>query len=329
MHGDAVTKPVILSTDDLPKELDSRARFARWHEIYTSSLVGPADITPTPDKPFFAQVKLARTGAIGIAQIDNEIVATSKSTRHIAAAPMDTFGIAYSRGPGPMLYRQRGRELPLDVNEAAFFNFGEPLARQAHGRNGQLGITVPRKALLERVSGAFDLAAQPLDQSSHPLSYLRRYVEFLLGPGDVRGHPELNEHVETTLLDLIVLAIGSQRDEIELARMRGLRSARTVSILEALKTGFTDPQFSSADVARKLGLSPRYINELLQDTNASLAERLLELRLQKARETLSDRRHDQMKISEIALVCGFSDISYFNRCFRRRFGCSPTQYRGG
>ena len=33
-------------------------------------------------------------------------------------------------------------------------------------------------------------------------------------------------------------------------------------------------------------------------------------------------------MSDIALACGFDELSYFNRCFRRRFGASPTQYRG-
>jgi AraC-like DNA-binding protein len=36
-----------------------------------------------------------------------------------------------------------------------------------------------------------------------------------------------------------------------------------------------------------------------------------------------------MKVSDIAYACGFSEISYFNRCFRRRFGAAPSQYRNG
>jgi AraC-like DNA-binding protein len=322
-----LAKQITFTTDTLPSELDDRARFSRWRDIYANTLVGPVDMTPTPDRPFFAHVKIARCGAIGLARIDSEIVATSKNARQIAAAPMDSFGIAFSRGPAAMAYAQRGRELPLGINEAAFFNFAEPLARRAGGRNGQLGITLPRKALLERVRDAFDLVVLPLDSANQALGYLRRYAEFLLGPGDIGDDPALGEHVETTLLDLIVLAIGAQGDE--LARMRGLRAARTLSILEEIKAGILDPKFSSADVARKLGLSPRYVNELLQETSASFAERLLELRLQKVRATLLDRKQDHLKISDIALASGFGDISYFNRCFRRRFGVSPTQYRGG
>jgi AraC-like DNA-binding protein len=44
---------------------------------------------------------------------------------------------------------------------------------------------------------------------------------------------------------------------------------------------------------------------------------------------LADPRNDRLKVSDIALASGFSEVSYFNRCFRRRFGGSPTQYRGG
>ena len=43
---------------------------------------------------------------------------------------------------------------------------------------------------------------------------------------------------------------------------------------------------------------------------------------------LVDRRNDALKVSDIAFACGFNEVSYFNRCFRSRFGASPTQFRG-
>jgi AraC-like DNA-binding protein len=36
-----------------------------------------------------------------------------------------------------------------------------------------------------------------------------------------------------------------------------------------------------------------------------------------------------LRVSDVAYACGFNEISYFNRCFRRRFGASPSQYRNG
>jgi len=34
-------------------------------------------------------------------------------------------------------------------------------------------------------------------------------------------------------------------------------------------------------------------------------------------------------ISAIALKCGLNDISYFNRVFRKRYGCTPSDLRYG
>ena len=71
------------------------------------------------------------------------------------------------------------------------------------------------------------------------------------------------------------------------------------------------------------------MQNLLGETGQSFSERVLELRLQKVRAMLANPRYDSLKISDVAYACGFNEISYFNRCFRRRFGASPTQYRGG
>ena len=54
---------------------------------------------------------------------------------------------------------------------------------------------------------------------------------------------------------------------------------------------------------------------------------MLELRLQRARAMVMDPRNDRLKVGEIASLCGFNEVPYFNRCFRRRFGASPTRYR--
>ena len=34
-----------------------------------------------------------------------------------------------------------------------------------------------------------------------------------------------------------------------------------------------------------------------------------------------------MKVADVAFACGFSDLSYFNRTYRARFGEAPSQTR--
>lgn len=95
----------------------------------------------------------------------------------------------------------------------------------------------------------------------------------------------------------------------------------------SIDTSICNPALSAALLGLQLGLSARYIQDLLATTGIGFSERLLELRLQDARAMLSDSRFHVKRVSDIAFEVGFGDISYFNRSFRRRFGCSPTAAR--
>jgi AraC-like DNA-binding protein len=107
----------------------------------------------------------------------------------------------------------------------------------------------------------------------------------------------------------------------------GLRTARIASVMAQIHDGFANQQFSTRVVAERLGLSVRYVQDLLQSSGLSITDRIMELRLEKARSMLTDDRNCMLKISEVALSCGFNELSYFHRSFRRKFGASPAKFR--
>lgn len=109
--------------------------------------------------------------------------------------------------------------------------------------------------------------------------------------------------------------------------MRRSRRARLEQILAGISTHFADPALSVGALADRLGLSVRYVQKLFGESGPTFTARVRELRLNKARVLLSDPANTDMPVSEIALACGFNEVSYFNRCFRRRFGTTPTQFR--
>jgi AraC-like DNA-binding protein len=50
-------------------------------------------------------------------------------------------------------------------------------------------------------------------------------------------------------------------------------------------------------------------------------------RVAKAYRMLIDERYGHLSITQIAYDCGFGDISYFNRTFRRVHGATPSDIR--
>jgi len=59
----------------------------------------------------------------------------------------------------------------------------------------------------------------------------------------------------------------------------------------------------------------------------SFASHVIELRLKEAFMLLTAQRGSRVRIADIALQSGFSDVSYFNRLFRSRFGETPSDVR--
>jgi AraC-like DNA-binding protein len=116
-------------------------------------------------------------------------------------------------------------------------------------------------------------------------------------------------------------------DIVNVTEVGGLRGARIASVIAQINESFADQQFSTRVVAEKLGLSVRYVQDLLQGSGLSITDRIMELRLEKARTMLTDDRQCNLKISDVAASCGFNELSYFHRSFRRRFGASPAKFR--
>lgn len=79
------------------------------------------------------------------------------------------------------------------------------------------------------------------------------------------------------------------------------------------------------DVLALTGLSrPTFARQFKKHSGRTFSEFLNRLRLQAAcRELLESGR----SVLEIALGCGFTQVSFFNRLFRRLQKCSPTEYR--
>ena len=244
----------------------------------------------------------------------------------MAADGNDNFCIELNCGADPLLQRQHQREVEHGFGSVLVLSNGEPGTVTCNGTAKWRSVYVPRARLAELVRNPEDLIARPIDICRPIVRHFRRYVGLVLQPSGV--DPMLEDHVAATLVDLVALCLGAGREQAALAQMRGLRRARLAEILAEIKSGFADSTFSAAMVALKLGLTPRYVQDLLHESGQTFSERVLELRLQKARAMLASREHDHLRVNEIAYACGFSDTSHFNRCFRLRFGTTPTALRG-
>ena len=68
---------------------------------------------------------------------------------------------------------------------------------------------------------------------------------------------------------------------------------------------------------------------LFAGQQTTFSDFVLDRRLALARRRLRDPARAGLTISAIAYECGFGDLSYFNRSFRRAYGATPSDVRSG
>ena len=82
-----------------------------------------------------------------------------------------------------------------------------------------------------------------------------------------------------------------------------------------------------AALAARHHCTPRFIQRLFETEGTTFTEYVLARRLAHAHRMLADPRRAGEKIMAVAYDCGFGDLSYFNRVFRRRYGAAPSDVR--
>jgi AraC-like DNA-binding protein len=135
--------------------------------------------------------------------------------------------------------------------------------------------------------------------------------------------PMIDQHV----IDLVALALGARDDVCEEAEARTGKSARLQAVLGLIAAHYCKEPLTARDAAMRLGISERYVRQLLEETGFTFTEHVRERRLLNALRMLGDPRFARLKIGDIAQECGFADATYFNRVFRRRFGETPSDAR--
>ena len=86
-----------------------------------------------------------------------------------------------------------------------------------------------------------------------------------------------------------------------------------------------DPDFASSTLADKLSLSISQLNrKMIAISGYNPTAYILNLRINKAKKILASRN---IPITEVADECGFYDLAYFSRTFKKQTGTTPSQYR--
>ncbi|SEJ72972.1 Signal transduction histidine kinase [Dyadobacter koreensis] len=95
-------------------------------------------------------------------------------------------------------------------------------------------------------------------------------------------------------------------------------------VMSSVEAHIADPEFNVEILASEVGMSSAHLSRKLKSlTQFSANEIIKKYRIKKASLLLENKEGN---VSEVMYDVGFSNLSYFSKCFREEFGISPKEY---
>src|SRR5882757_1852156 len=298
------------STDSFP----ARERIAAWTEALGSHCGVRIDIDPRSAEGFRSSARMTRASTFTLIE-GSASPARQGASRGLVVNDDVTFSSVTTRWG----MSQLGRSLDLHPGDWSLLSNSDVNVITLPEACRYLGFSVPRAAIRPLVSDIGATFARRIPAASPALQMLVRYLD-LARRDNVVTTPELAAAFTDHVCDLLAIALGPTRDAAEQARTRGLAAARLQAIKDDIAGNLGRPDLSVHAVATRHGVSARYVQKLFEESGTTFTQFVMLQRLTAAREALAAR--PDAPILSIAYDLVFSDVSYFNRSLRQRFGCT-------
>jgi AraC-like DNA-binding protein len=301
----------------------SGPRYEAWREEFGRRWIR-ADLIPIPDDYIASEIAVSQPSFATLGRMCGTPLQADRRREFVAQEPSSSLSLIFASGCRAQAY-QRGRTIDLAPGDMTLGSGNEPGGIIQLTQGNRWSIRIPYRQVADVCRNVDDKILRPIANSElgklllHQLDTAHRF-----GP---KLDAAANHLTAQYILDLIALSLGAAGDAAEIARQRGLAAARLDAIKAEILLSLGRPDLGLAKIAANHRVSTRYVQHLFGRSGESFSSFVLEQRLLSAYRLLRNPKSRGRKISDIAAAAGFSDISYFNRAFRARFGATPTDIR--
>ncbi len=315
-------KTISFDSKDLPG--DERLRKERWVDSLSSGYAR-LHADAALESPFEGTLSIVQLGLTSIGSITGTVRTISREAEDIAIENSDNVVLLFNSGQDRIRIEQKGKEIDCAAGGAALVEQCEPsiIRMSPHKPCGLIAIQAPRRYVLRANPDINNRFLAPT--STRALALVRAYADVLLDQTGAGGSM-IQRIAAHHISDLIAAAVDPDSIDPE-AHSHGLRISRLKAILHDLDRYFLEPSFSLTALARRLGVTPRYVQAVLAEAMTSFTDELTNRRLMRAYDMLVSPRYRHMNVTDIGHECGFSTVSHFHRMFRRRFNATPGDVR--
>ncbi len=277
------------------------------------------EVTPPADGDLFNEMTFYTWEKLRLSVIRSHAITIERLRSEPHLVSQDNY-LAVVLLSGSYLLEQNGRETFLQPGDMAIYDATRPHRIQCSRNFSKLIISIPRAIMRDRIAGVEYCTALRIPGSEGIGSVTANFIcsaASQVETMDTDAFSSLSDHC----LDLLTLALTSVRpQDFTLSRSRSISLNQVKDFVER---HLSNSAMNTTMIANGVRLSPRYINELFSDEDASLMRYVWRRRLENCRKDMLNPAHIGHRISDIAFRWGFNDLSHFSRAFKRQFEMSP------
>lgn len=284
-----------------------------------SSIFVPLKIETPAEKRFEAGGDSARMGPVVVARITSTPAMVNRDARSVSSTDTELLKVTLHLS-GSMIVTQDDRQCRVRPGDLVAYETSRPYRLIGTDVCDIVVVGIPRAMLGPSADliGRRTAVALPGDRGVQAviaafLYGLGRDVGTLSGPNGLR------------LSDALVSLIISAFNDTPLERADTCDLADR--ILAYAAANLSDPGLSAETVARRHGISTRYLHKLLCDRDVAFGAWVRRERLRHIHRDLTDPALANRTIAAIAARWGMTEPGHLSRAFRGEFGRTPLEIR--
>jgi len=293
-------------------------RLPFWNDI--ARMVAPVLVEPLGETPFEARLYRRKMR-------ECELLSPCSSPARIYSAPdYESAGVLnlQLQHRGNSTNHTGGRTTVLQEGDFVLYDPSRPLWLSFEEYTQAIVVRLPLATVEERMPHLRSQVGIPVSGRSGAGAL---FSNFMRNAWEELQQDEGGQWVDSlgdAIWPLLEMAYAPMRPAVETNR----RDERRRALFEAVEVELTDPELDVHRLARRMGVSARYVQMLFAEMGTTPRAFIQNRRLELAARRL-EREGTDVTVTDVAYDVGFNDLSSFCRAFRRRFEMSPRNYRAG
>jgi AraC family transcriptional activator of tynA and feaB len=278
-----------------------------------------------PEEEFSGRVEGLILNSGAVARVKMSPATAVRTNLELARSPVDCLYANYVIS-GELNVTQCGKVTTAKQGGLVVYVSSQPVTKSTTGSYEDLAFRIP-KTMLAGIcdpDAVLNNVSIPAGQMISPLSSCLAFLsQHLLST----SHDELTALYEVCT-QLLPVAAAHLRDLQKGTDDIGAPPSFYMrELADFINTNIGNVELSPHLAAEHLGISVRYVHKQFSTRGTTFGTYVTAKRLELVRRDLTSQACRNQPIFVIAYRWGFNDLSTFIRAFKKRFSCSPSQYR--